>query len=154
IRYPTACAMKRKGLVVGIGGTHVKLLMSGRDILKFDSGPKMRSRDFVSKFHETVAELKFASVCIGFPAVVCEGKIVEVPKHLGEKAWREEVLYCMRQLKLSFVADTVVLGGGNVKKMNRLPRGVKKGDNRNALLGGCRLWETDRKTGEPRWQIL
>jgi polyphosphate glucokinase len=75
-------------------------------------------------------------------------------ERLGEKAWREEVLYCVTQLKLSFVADTVVLGGGNVKKMSRLPRGVKKGDNRNAFLGGCRLWETDRKTGESRWRIL
>src|SRR5436190_1020760 len=75
-------------------------------------------------------------------------------EHLGEKAWRQEVLYCVTQLKLSFVADTVVLGGGNVKKMKQLPRRVKKGDNRNAFLGGCRLWETDRKTGKPRWRIL
>src|SRR5438309_3796024 len=75
-------------------------------------------------------------------------------EHLGEEAWRKEVVYCVTQLKLSFVADTVVLGGGNVKKMKRLPRGVKRGDNRNAFLGGCRLWETDRKTGKPRWRIL
>ena len=229
--------MKRNVLVVDIGGTHVKLLMSAKDKLKFDSGPEMRPRDFVRKFHETVAELKFASVSIGFPSVVREGKIVKDPKHLGkgwagfnfsralrrptrvindaamqalgshvrgrtlflglgtglgaalvwnnnllplelgdlpyldhrkiedwlgkdgleqlgEKAWCKEVLYCVTQLKLSFVADTVVLGGGNVKKMSRLPPGVKKGDNRNAFLGGCRLWETDRKTGEPRWRIL
>jgi hypothetical protein len=31
---------------------------------------------------------------------------------------------------------------------------VKRGDNRNAFPGGCRLWETDRKTGAPRWRIL
>jgi polyphosphate glucokinase len=229
--------MKGSVLVVDIGGTHVKLLMSAKDKLKFDSGPEMRPHDFVGKFHETAAELKFASVSIGFPSVVRKGKIVKDPKHLGkgwagfnfsralkrptrvindaamqalgshvrgrtlflglgtglgaalvwnnnllplelgdlpyrdhrkiedwlgkdglerlgEKAWRDEVLYCVTQLKLSFVADTVVLGGGNVKKMSRLPRGVKKGDNRNAFLGGCRLWETDRQTGEPRWRIL
>ena len=58
------------------------------------------------------------------------------------------------QLKLSFIADVVVLGGGNVKKMTRLPKGVEKGDNRNAYLGGVRLWEVDRKSGKPRWQIL
>ena len=75
-------------------------------------------------------------------------------EHLGEKAWRNEVLYCVTQLKLSFVADTVVLGGGNVKKMKHLPRGVKRGDNRNAFLGGRRLWQTNRKTGESRWRIL
>jgi hypothetical protein len=31
---------------------------------------------------------------------------------------------------------------------------VKRGDNRNAFLGGRRLWEIDRKTGIPRWRIL
>src|SRR5438034_11726409 len=75
-------------------------------------------------------------------------------ERLGEEAWREEVPYWVTQLKLSFVADTVVLGGGNVKKMKHLPRGVKRGDNRNAFLGGRRLWEIDRKTGIPRWRIL
>ena len=75
-------------------------------------------------------------------------------ERLGEKAWREEVLYCVTQLKLSFVADTVVLGGGNVKKMKHLPHGVKRGDNRNAFLGGRRLWEIDRKTEIPHWRIL
>jgi polyphosphate glucokinase len=73
---------------------------------------------------------------------------------LGRKVWRAEVLYAVRQLKLSFVADTIVLGGGNVAKMNELPRGVEKGDNRNAFLGGVRLWEVDRRTGKARWQIL
>ncbi len=229
--------MKRKVLVVDIGGTHVKLMTSARDKLKFDSGPEMTPRDFTKKFHETVADLKFDSISIGFPSVVRGDKLVKEPKHLGEgwvgfnfgralkkrtrvindasmqalgshvrgrmlflglgtglgaalvwnnnllplelgdlpyrehrkiedwlgkdgleelgaKAWRKEVIYCVKQLKLSFVADTVVLGGGNVKKMARLPRGVKRGDNRNAFLGGSRLWETDRKTGQPRWRIL
>jgi polyphosphate glucokinase len=75
-------------------------------------------------------------------------------ERLGRKAWCAEVLYAVRQLKLSFIADTIVLGGGNVTKMKGLPRGVEKGDNRNAFLGGVRLWEIDRRTGKPRWQIL
>jgi polyphosphate glucokinase len=73
---------------------------------------------------------------------------------LGKDAWRDEVRYAVTQLKLSFIADVVVLGGGNVKKMDYLPEGVQPGDNRNAYLGGCRLWEADKKTGKPRWQIL
>jgi Transcriptional regulator/sugar kinase len=75
-------------------------------------------------------------------------------KKLGRKAWRAEVLYAALQLKRSFIADTVVLGGGNVKKMNGLPPGLEKGDNQNAYLGGIRLWEVNRRTGRPRWQIL
>src|SRR5437870_12640981 len=76
--------MKGNVLVVDIGGTHVKLLMSAKDKLKFDSGPDMTPRDFARKFHETTAELKFVSVSIGFPSVVREGKIVKDPKHLGK----------------------------------------------------------------------
>lgn len=229
--------MKPSVLVVDIGGSHVKLLMSAMDKLKFDSGPEMTPRDFVRKFHETTKQLSFTTISVGFPSVVRRGKIVKDPKHLGkgwvgfnfsralkkparvindaamqtlgshirgrmlflglgtglgaalvwsnnllplelgdlpyrdhrkiedwlgidglerlgEKAWRKEVLYCVTQLKLSFVADTVVLGGGNVKKIKQLPKGVKRGDNRNAFLGGVRLWETDHKTGQPRWRIL
>jgi len=36
--------MKRKVLVVDIGGTHVKLLMSVRDQRDFASGPQMRPK--------------------------------------------------------------------------------------------------------------
>src|SRR6059058_248801 len=78
--------MKRNVLVVDIGGSHVKLLISAKDKLKFDSGPEMTPRDFVRNFHETTTELEFATVSVGFPSVVRNGKIVKDPKHLG-KGW-------------------------------------------------------------------
>jgi len=37
--------------------------------------------------------------------------------------------------------DEVVLGGGNVKKLKKLPPGCRAGENGNAFLGGFRLWE-------------
>ena len=39
------------------------------------------------------------------------------------------------------VADYVVLGGGNIKKLDSLPEVVKKGDNSFAFLGGVRFWD-------------
>jgi polyphosphate glucokinase len=39
----------------------------------------------------------------------------------------------------------VVLGGGNVKKLNELPKGCRAGDNANAFLGGFRLWEEEKR---------
>jgi polyphosphate glucokinase len=36
-----------------------------------------------------------------------------------------------------------VLGGGNVKRLKRLPKGCRAGDNANAFLGGFRLWEKE-----------
>jgi polyphosphate glucokinase len=37
--------------------------------------------------------------------------------------------------------DDVVLGGGNVRKLEELPTGCRAGDNANAFVGGFRLWE-------------
>jgi polyphosphate glucokinase len=38
-------------------------------------------------------------------------------------------------------ADYVVLGGGNNKKLKKLPAGARLGSNENAFLGGFRMWE-------------
>lgn len=73
---------------------------------------------------------------------------------LGEKAWQRNVQYALVQLKKSFIADYVVLGGGNAKQLNKLPKGIELGHNRNAFLGGVRLWQTDSRTRRPKWEIL
>src|SRR6266496_2122910 len=78
--------MKRKVLVVDIGGTHVKLLMSTRDQRDFASGPRMRPKKMIAKLKETVSGWKFDVVSIGFPAPVRKGRITGNPKHLG-KGW-------------------------------------------------------------------
>jgi len=45
--------MNRRILVVDIGGTFVKLLMSERVEREFPSGPRMTPKQFVAKFKET-----------------------------------------------------------------------------------------------------
>lgn len=72
----------------------------------------------------------------------------------GEKTWRRDVEHALLQLKKSLIADYVVLGGGNAKKLDALPEGVELGHNRNAFLGGTRLWQIDSRTRRPKWQIL
>jgi predicted NBD/HSP70 family sugar kinase len=78
--------MKRKVLVVDIGGTRVKFLMSVRDQRDFASGPLMRPKKMIAKFKETVSGWKFDVVSIGFPAPVRKGHITRDLKHLG-KGW-------------------------------------------------------------------
>jgi predicted NBD/HSP70 family sugar kinase len=228
--------MKRKVLVVDIGGTHVKLLMSLHNKREFDSGQAMTPRDFVERMKANLAGWKFDAISIGFPSVVREGRIVKDPKHLGpgwvgfnfkalgkpvrvindaamqalgsyrggrmlflglgtglgsalawkknllplelgdlpyrdhqiievwlgipglerlgEKEWKEEVLYAVAQLKRSFIADYVVLGGGNARRFDRLPKGIEPGENDNAYRGGLRLWESEPGSREPKWRIL
>ena len=229
--------MKKKVLVVDIGGTHVKLLMSPRDQRKFASGPKMTPKEMIAKFKEAVRGWKFNAISIGFPAPVRQGRIVRDPKHLGpgwagfdfhkalgkpvhvindaamqalgsyhggrmlflglgtglgsalawektllplelgdlpyrdgdiienflgipgvellgEKGWKREVIYAVTQLKKSFIADYVVLGGGNANRFDTFPKGIEKGKNENAFLGGIRLWETEPHSRKLKWRVM
>ncbi len=61
-------------------------------------------------------------------------------KRLGEKRWIKSVFDVVAQLQTALQADYVVLGGGNSKRLTKLPRGVYLGDNSNASEGGFRLW--------------
>jgi polyphosphate glucokinase len=72
----------------------------------------------------------------------------------GEKRWQSEVQRVVPSLKQAFIADYVVLGGGNAKLVEKLPDGVALGHNRNAFTGGCRLWQTNTRTGKPAWNVI
>ena len=75
-------------------------------------------------------------------------------QELGKKTWEREAVRAIKLLKQAFIADYVVLGGGNARSIEKLPDGVELGHNRNAYLGGVRLWETDPETKRPRWRIM
>jgi len=66
-------------------------------------------------------------------------------KRLGKKKWRREVADVVTRLKAALEADYVVLGGGNSKNLKNLPAGAELGENRNAFLGGTRLWKEETK---------
>jgi ROK family len=229
--------MKKKILVIDVGGSHVKLMISRSQKRKFKSGPRLTPREMVAQIKEEVADWEFAAISMGFPAPVRDGRIADEPKHLGkgwvgfnfekafgkairiindaamqalgsyrggrmlflglgtglgstliwannvlplelgdlpyrdhkiiedflgkpgmvmlgEKEWSREVEHAVIQLKKSLIADYVVLGGGNVKKLDSLPRGVERGHNRNAYLGGMRLWQTEPRGRRPKWSVL
>jgi polyphosphate glucokinase len=59
----------------------------------------------------------------------------------GKKKWRRHVFEIAKRFSAALEADYVVLGGGNAKKLKKLPAGMRRGNNRNAFLGGFRLWE-------------
>lgn len=58
----------------------------------------------------------------------------------GESQWRQHVKNVVKQLTAALLPDDVVLGGGNVHRLKKLPPGCRAGDNANAFLGGLRLW--------------
>ena len=229
--------MDRKILVIDIGGSNVKLMISRAGKRKFKSGPQLTPRAMVAQIEPLVSDWKFDAISMGFPAPVRDGQIISEPKHLGngwvgfdfekafgkpvriindasmqalgsyhggrmlflglgtglgsalvwtshvlplelgdlpyrngsiiedylgkpglarlgEKTWRRDVEHALVQLKKALIADYVVLGGGNAKKFDELPEGIERGHNRNAFLGGTRLWQIDPRTRRPKWQIL
>ena len=229
---------KKKILVVDIGGTNVKVMISRSQRRKFDSGPGMTAKQLVSKLKQAVRGWKFDAVSIGFPSPVRQGKILKDPKHLGkgwvgfdfaralkkpvhvvndaamqalgsyhgggrmlflglgtglgsalvypktllplelgdlpyrdggiienylgkpglaklgEPAWKREVKQAVRQLKKALIADYVVLGGGNAKRFKTFAAEVELGHNRNAYIGGVRLWDMDPRTRKAKWRII
>jgi hypothetical protein len=62
-------------------------------------------------------------------------------ERLGKKKWRATVADVVERLKDALEADYVVLGGGNAKQVDKLPKDTRLGANENAFLGGFRLWE-------------
>jgi len=61
-------------------------------------------------------------------------------QRLGKKAWRRAVRALVPILMHAFLADYVVLGGGNARHLKRLPPGTRLGHNQTACRGGFRLW--------------
>jgi polyphosphate glucokinase len=59
----------------------------------------------------------------------------------GKKKWRKHVADAVERLTAALLPEDVVLGGGNVKNLKKLPPGCRAGENSNAFLGGFRLWE-------------
>ena len=229
--------MKKRILVIDVGGSNVKVMISRAQRRKFQSGPEMTPSDMVAQIESLVQDWSFDAISMGFPSPVRNGCIMSEPKHLGpgwtrfnfekslgkpvriindaamqalgsfrgrrmlflglgtglgsalvwetnvlslelgdlpygndhiienylgksgmkrlgEKEWKREVCRAVSLLKKALIADYIVLGGGGAKKLDELPKGVELGHNRNAFLGGVRLWQTDPHTQKAKWQIL
>ncbi len=62
-------------------------------------------------------------------------------KRFGKKKWRREVAKVVNALEAALEPDYVVLGGGNSKKLKKLPSGARLGSNENAFRGGFKMWQ-------------
>ena len=77
-------AAGRKILAIDVGGTHVKVLATGRrKLLEIPSGPKMTAKEMVRKVREGTAGWRYSVVSIGYPGPVLHGMPVSEPANLG-----------------------------------------------------------------------
>jgi polyphosphate glucokinase len=73
-----------KVLVIDVGGTHVKLLMTGqKEPTKFVSGPRMTAALAVRDIKQAVKGWKFDCVSIGYPGPIINGHPLREPHNLG-----------------------------------------------------------------------
>jgi polyphosphate glucokinase len=63
-------------------------------------------------------------------------------KRLGTKKWRRAVADVVKHFIAALEPEYVVLGGGNVAKLGRLPPKARLGNNANAFKGGFQLWNS------------
>jgi polyphosphate glucokinase len=63
----------------------------------------------------------------------------------GVQKWQRHVADVVAGFIAALEPDDVVLGGSNVKKLEKLPQGCRAGANANAFLGGFRLWQSAAK---------
>lgn len=61
-------------------------------------------------------------------------------EEIGKSDWRKAVSSVVESLMHAFLADYVVIGGGNAKVVKDLPPGARRGNNLTAFRGGFRLW--------------
>ncbi len=61
-------------------------------------------------------------------------------KKRGKKKWRGHVFDVVDRMKAALQPDYIVIGGGNVDKLDELPKSCRRGDNSLAFEGGFRLW--------------
>ena len=66
-------------------------------------------------------------------------------RRVGEKKWIKNVFDVVEQLKNALQPEYVVLGGGNSKRLKRLPPETVLGNNEDAREGGLRLWARSRR---------
>jgi polyphosphate glucokinase len=66
-------------------------------------------------------------------------------KKKGKKKWRNYVEDVVWRLSAALEPDYIVLGGGNVHNLKKIPPNCRIGSNDNAFLGGFRLWDPPQK---------
>jgi polyphosphate glucokinase len=73
-----------KVMVIDVGGTHVKVLVTGeREPRKFESGSKLTAEQMVVGVKKIIGDWKYDAVSIGFPGPVIRNRPLAEPVNLG-----------------------------------------------------------------------
>jgi polyphosphate glucokinase len=123
-------------LVIDVGGTHVKVLATGRkDPVKIDSGPDMTARKMVKDVKTASAGWSYDVVSIGYPGPVRDGRVIIDPRNLAP-GW---VKFDFRKAfgrPVKIVNDATMQALGSYKKGRMLFLGLGTGLGSTLILNG------------------
>ena len=133
--------MKKRVLVLNVGGTHVKLHVTGhRDILTIRSGPKMTPRRMIAAVHKEIVRRgwEYDAISLGVPAPVMRGKIIRDPVNLGRGWTRFDFAGAMRR-PLQIVNDAVMQALGSYRGGTMLFLGLGTGLGSALIFDGVQV---------------
>jgi polyphosphate glucokinase len=61
---------------------------------------------------------------------------------VGKKRWRKLVKDVIERLVAATEPEDIVIGGGNLVHLKKLPKGYRAGNNAYAFVGGFRMWNS------------
>ncbi|MFL5307045.1 MAG: ROK family protein [Polyangia bacterium] len=124
-------------LVVDVGGTHVKLLATGKTVKRqVDSGPRMTPRRMVAAVKTLVADWKFEAVSIGVPAPVVRGRIVAEPANLGA-GWKAFDFAAAFGRPVKVINDAAMQALGSYRRGRMLFLGIGTGLGSALVIDGA-----------------
>jgi len=159
-------------LVIDVGGTHVKLQVSGqRAPHKVDSGPTMTAGKMVAAVRPLISGWSYDVVSVGYPGPVLQGRPLAEPRNLGSgwvgfdfrKAFRRPIkivndaamqaLGCYRGGRMLFLGLGTGLGcalvvDGRVEPMEIAHLPYHKGGTYEDYIGARGL----ARLGKKRWR--
>jgi polyphosphate glucokinase len=71
-------------------------------------------------------------------------------ERVGKKHWRKLVEDVIERLVAATEPQDVVIGGGNLAHLKKLPDGCRAGNNDHAFIGGFRMWNGQQAPTNPR----
>src|SRR5271169_2370850 len=125
-----------KVMAIDVGGTHVKVLLSGEGTpRKFESGPALTPSELVKGVKELTRDWKYDAISMGYPGPVMRNRPVLEPHNLGE-GWVgfhfERVFGC----PVKILNDAAMQALGSYKKGRMLFLGLGTGLGSAMIVNG------------------
>jgi len=114
-------------LVIDVGGSHVKVLLSGKRVpLKLPSGPHLTPAKMVKEVLEATSEWKYDRVTIGYPGPVVNNRPHMEPVNLGHGWVRFDYRKAFRR-PVKMINDAAMQALGSYEGGNMLFMGLGTG---------------------------